>query len=416
MTKPKPSGWPRIRLKCVGVARLVSALLTVASSAQILHAADAATSPPPTPITSSLEYQETDYGIASLGVSLTTRTEPFKKEQAADGKVIRGNLSLGSAANAVSFVWQRDAGKLFLDLNRNQDLTDDPGGVFSAPTKSRSYQSFTKIRLPLHTDQGRCQVLANIDFWDYSQRPGCNLTVRSFWQGKVTLNGKDWQVGVIPAISVEKHGNRSISLDKGELLLRPWGKRNQSFNSYNGSVAVVPSTRKLFLDGHAYQLDWVTSAQNSEVQPVIQFTEQTVELGELRITGKYIQRLVMPGQPYLVILDQPAATVKVPVGNYNQLSVRLEQGGTEAFYESDRHPTGQRVSVDAKKPAELAIGGPLTNSVFVSRTGQDLNMDYRLIGVGGLAYELANQDRSHPPEFAVFKADKKIASGKFEYG
>jgi len=29
---------------------------------------------------------------------------------------------------------------------------------------------------------------------------------------------------------------------------------------------------------------------------------------------------------------------------------------------------------------------------------------------------LANQDRSHPPEFAVFKDNKKIASGKFEFG
>jgi hypothetical protein len=43
-------------------------------------------------------------------------------------------------------------------------------------------------------------------------------------------------------------------------------------------------------------------------------------------------------------------------------------------------------------------------------------MAYQLVGAGGEAYQLANQDRSHPPEFAVFKGDKKIASGKFEFG
>ena len=413
MTKPKPSGWPRIRLKCVGLVRLVSALLTVIVPAQILHAADAATSP--TPVTSSLEYQETEFGIANWPVSFTTQTEPFTKEQPAEGRIVRGSLSLG-ASNAVSFVWQRDAGKFFLDLNRNQDLTDDPAGVFSTPAKSRIYQSFTKIRLPVQTDRGRCQILADIDLWDYSQQPGCNLTVRSFWQGKVTLNGKDWQIGMIPAISYAKRGNRSISFETGHLLLRPWAKRNQSFNNHSGSVAVVPFARKLFMDDHAYQLDWVVGAQNSEVKLAIQFAEQTVELGELRITGKYIQRLVLTGQPYLVILDQPAAMVKVPVGSYNQPTVRLEQGGKEAFYDPNRRPTGRRISVTAKTPADLAIGGPLTNSVSVTRRGQDLSMDYRLIGVGGMAYQLGNQNYSDPPGFAVFKADKKIASGNFEFG
>jgi hypothetical protein len=72
--------------------------------------------------------------------------------------------------------------------------------------------------------------------------------------------------------------------------------------------------------------------------------------------------------------------------------------------------------VNDKTPAVLNVGGPLTNSVIASRHGQDLRLDYRLVGTGGETYQLANQDRSKPPEFAIYKGDKKIASGKFEFG
>ena len=69
-----------------------------------------------------------------------------------------------------------------------------------------------------------------------------------------------------------------------------------------------------------------------------------------------------------------------------------------------------------KAPVVLNVGGPLTNSVTASRHGQDLRLDYRLVGAGGQSYQLANQDRSKPPEFAIYKGEKKIASGAFEFG
>ena len=61
--------------------------------------------------------------------------------------------------------------------------------------------------------------------------------------------------------------------------------------------------------------------------PSLQFTEQSVPLGEVNITGQFIRRLVLTGGPYLVILDQPAGVVKIPTGNYNQPDILLEQNG-----------------------------------------------------------------------------------------
>jgi hypothetical protein len=254
-------------------------------------------------------------------------------------------------------------------------------------------------------------MLADITFYDYASRPYCNLELRSFWQGRVTLQGLDWQAGIIPNLS-----NQSNSFENGQLLLRPWEKRNQPFSADDGSLATVPFSRKLFLDGHAYQLDLAVRPQGGEARPALQFTEQSAALGELKIAGKFIQRLVLSGGPQLVVLDQPAASVQVPTGSYIHPDILLKQNGVEAFCKPGQTQIRWRFSVNDKTPAVLNVGGPLTNSVIVSRHGHDLRLDYRLVGAGGEIYQLANQNRSQPPEFAAYKGDRKIASDKFAYG
>jgi hypothetical protein len=368
---------------------------------------------PENPVSVSLAYQETSHSIINESTFITVQTAPFKKEPAAvAGKVFRGSLTFGdNASNAIPFLWQLDAGKLFLDLNRNQDLSDDPAGAFSArPGRSLNSQTFTNAHLLFNTPAGKCPVLADINFWNYGSRPSCSLALRSFWQGKLTLQGQDWQAGVVPNLS-GKPGAFEIS----RLLLRPWEKQNQPLNTDNGSLDSFPFAQKLFVGGHAYQVSWAPGTQNGEIQPALKFTEQSVALGELKVAGKYIQRLTLPDGPYLVVLDQPADTVKVPVGSYGRPNVRLKQGAAEAFY-TVAQSGGQRMTVNDQTPAVLNAGGPLTNSVTAARRGRNLQLDYRLVGAGGETYQLANQDRSQPPEFAVYKNDKKVASGKFAYG
>jgi hypothetical protein len=156
--------------------------------------------------------------------------------------------------------------------------------------------------------------------YDYGSGPSCSFAVRSFWQGKLTLQGRDWQAGV-----VQFGLNPSGSFENSRLLLRPWEKRNQPFNTADGLLATVPFSQKLFLDGRAWQVACLARSQNGEASPLLQFTEQSTGLGELKITGQFISRLVMPGGPYLVVLDQPAASVQVPVGEYLPPAIAIEQ-------------------------------------------------------------------------------------------
>jgi hypothetical protein len=171
----------------------------------------------------------------------------------------------------------------------------------------------------------------------------------------------------------------------------------------------------VFFGNRAYQLQCTKEPQGDNVKVGLQFTEQTPKLGELKVTGAFVGRAMLEGGPYLVVIDQPQATVKVPVGRYSGAKVCLNRGDVEAYLDGRSTVATGRITVAEKAPAVLRAGGPLTNSVSVSRQGRNLSMNYQLVGVGG-AYQLANQDRAHPPEFTVYQGDKKVAWGKFEFG
>jgi hypothetical protein len=365
-------------------------------------------------LTAHLEYQPVNFTFVNWGVPTVAQSAAFKKEPVfSGGKIIRGTFQFsGNASNWIAFAWDRNAGKLYLDLNRNLDLTDDPAGVFVRQGNfAGNYQSFTGIHLPFETPTGHRQMLVDLTLSDYGAQPGCTAAIRSLWQGKITLQGEDWQVGI-----TENPFERSGSAEASHLLLRRWEARNKPFSAYTDSMEVFPFSRRLFVQSHAYQLDYTNESKGDDTRMKLQFTEQQPALGELKISGDFVQHVILDGGPYLVLIDKPETVVRVPVGSYNQPKVWLKKGGTEAYRNSNPMQQGRRFAIDEKKPALLAAGGPLTNSVTVTRHGQYLNLGYQLIGAGGEGYQLTGQDRTKPPEFAIYKGDRKIASGKFEFG
>jgi hypothetical protein len=364
-------------------------------------------------VSAYLDYQEVSYSFDTWVVPVSPRSSPFKKEPAfAGGKVIRGMfLFAGGGSNEVAFAWSRSTGKLYLDLNRNLELTDDSAGVFSSQGGTTDfYQTFTKIRLPFKTAGGTHPMCVDLNFYDYG-RLNCHAAMRSFWQGKVTLEGQEWQLGLLGTPDDQRS-----SLESGNLLLRPWSERSKPFSLHGGSLEVFTFSRKLFFGNRAYQLQCASEGQGDAAKVRVQFTEQRPSLGELKITGDNVQRVTLEDGPYRVVIDKPEAVVKVPVGSYRSSKVCLRKGDAEAYLDQrTQYSTAGRITVNDTKPAVLTAGGPLTNSVTVSRQGRKLSLNYQLVGAGGV-YQLVNQDRLHPPEFTVCQGETKVASGKFEFG
>ncbi len=120
-------------------------------------------------VTANLDYRELNYSIISWGLQVTPRSSAFKKEPVfSGGEVIRGMLPLGSGtSDEMGFAWDRAAGKLYLDLNRNLDLTDDPAGVFSREGgSSGNFQFYRNIHLPFKTPVGRRSMLVDLNLYD----------------------------------------------------------------------------------------------------------------------------------------------------------------------------------------------------------------------------------------------------------
>jgi hypothetical protein len=402
-----------------GTARAALAMVSVlglafaAAVSVCAQEAPATSSPPGQVVTAYLDYQDAGYSYMNLNLPVVLKSSAFKKEPAfSQGKVVRGALRMGgSSSNEVAFAWDRTARKLYVDLNRNVDLTDDPDGVFiSVGASADSFQIFNGVRLPLKTETGSRQMLVDLSFYDYGSSPNCTAALRSFWHGKVALRGEEWQVGLLTTPTDQR-----VPFEGDSLLLRPWAQRNKPFSLHSGTMEAFPFSRNVFFGNQAYQLQCTNEIQGDSVRVRMQFTEQAPKLGELKIAGEFVERVTLERGPYLVLIDKPGATVKVPVGSYTQTKVCLKKGEAEACLDVNSTAAAGRITVSENKLALLNAGGPLTNSVSVIRRGKNLTMGYRLAGVGGV-YQLVNQDRSHPPEFTIYQGDKKVASGKFEFG
>ncbi len=142
-----------------------------------------------------------------------------------------------------------------------------------------------------------------------------------------------------------------------------------------------------------------------------QTTEQVLSLGELKLEGSHIQRLILRRKDgKKEKFDQPAEIIKLPAGEYRLMESHLKGGYICYSGASDK----DWITITPDKQAVLKVGAPLTKTLDVRRQGRVLQLNYKLLGIGGESY--TNTDRSKPPTFTVYKGDKEIASGKFEFG
>jgi len=359
--------------------------------------------------TADLNYQETDEVLVSRSVGIKLQPAPFPKEPALPGQnVFRGSLLWGPRAEqAMPFIWDKGRGRLLLDLNRNRDLTDDPKGILASASREDN-QSFTNVHLVLPTATGDRSVRLQASFYSYR---GGSMSVYaglcSYWQARLSLRGQEWQFGL-----VENMPDGKAPASPQYLLLRPWAERQRAFHLTSSSPDFCYFTKRVFFGNHAYELDCRYEPGGESPKYKVTLKEQAPRLGELKVTGADLHRLILTAKPAMtVVLDQPAGTMKLPVGSYSLDEIWLRKGEVEAL----RLNAG-RVAVDEQHPATLVAGGPLTNSVEAKSQGQYLQLNYKLLGADGGAYQFPRPDYKHPPEFAVFQGTNRLATGKFQYG
>ncbi|RKY09072.1 MAG: hypothetical protein DRP66_03065 [Planctomycetota bacterium] len=140
--------------------------------------------------------------------------------------------------------------------------------------------------------------------------------------------------------------------------------------------------------------------------------DKKIDQGRLKIVGKGIEHLVLVGKDRKRHeFGTPGDILSLPPGRYYTEQVRLK--GRFSCNTYSRTSTNS-FKIDPNSTTELKIGAPLTQTITVARKGRILQLGYGLCGIGGEKY--TSDSRSKPPKFAVYKGDKKIGGGKFEFG
>jgi 2-amino-4-hydroxy-6-hydroxymethyldihydropteridine diphosphokinase len=193
---------------------------------------------PASAIVAHLQYREVDFAPLCREINVA-RSARFIREPAFVGpQVFRGRFVLDNDTNqSLPFAWDIQERRLYLDLNHNGDLTDDPKGVLTAA--DRDLQLFRSLRLRFGSEGGPYDVLVDAHVFEQGDTARVFLYVRSLWEGAVELGGKKWYLAVIDwpdgrigaTVPMKKIGDR--------MILRPWADHDQPFLWWHATLQHV---------------------------------------------------------------------------------------------------------------------------------------------------------------------------------
>jgi len=416
-----------------------------------------AQSPPPaaTGIIAHLEYREVDFAPVATEISILPGAH-FKKEPVFNGHdVFRGFFCFGTDTNqSIPFAWDDEARKLYVDANRNGDLTDDAPGGYTAADKS--LELFRGVRLEFPSPQGTYQVLVDAHVFGraggQAPKPRVFLYVRSLWDGQVELDGKKWYLAVIDGLNGRIGPAASLTNVSDRMVLRPWEQRQEPFLWWHASLEKIHSLahvklvtfpyryagdaevydafnlpENLFFQNRAYHLDYHTESSNGMANLAVTFNPAQPALGKLHVNGEYLRRVVLDGGMvpggFTAILDsalrngtngESGTDVQVPVGIYpRQIALLQREGHTNVAVGLATNP----IVVAETGTNVFTAGGPLNNSVqMVVPFDYQVSMNYELTNAAGIFFRLVQQKEKAPPGIEMKQGDQLVGQGTFEFG
>ena len=245
------------------------------------------------------------------------------------------------------------------------------------------------------------------------------VPTQPYWRGEATL-GTNLYSFAVPASAVRDARTESrlprLSAPPGAALSVRLGARTEgpvAEGIYgNLSQGQFLSFTRLFLGGRLWTVQVLPAQPGTNSHPSLKLTETAAEYGTLRLSGSNVLELDLEGDQ-AVLLSAPGPTVRLPAGRYSRFKAFLGMAGksVEAATES-----GAGLVVKPGEAVELACGGPLRNTVQATRQGRSLRMDYRLTDAAGRAVQWMKVQPTQPPEAVIYQRERRLATGRFEYG
>ncbi len=346
-------------------------------------------SPKPEPVRYELTLQPTQEVHGGAFTYLENLEVFFTKEPGYVGrKVVRRALPIGpEKQDFIGLAWDREGQKLYLDLNCNLDLTDDPDGVYET-TGSRGVLEANDVRIEVRREEAPVfyRVWLHITGED---RVG--FAARSGWMADLKIDNETYVLAIAD--------NLDGRLDAQDSLVFHTALQA-------GSRGGTPLPEKLFAGGRAFRLALAFGCEDQTTVVKAVLTETEASYGELHLIGEGITLLSLAGT-CAVTLDHPEPLIKLPVGPYTIEFLELEA-------HSHRSYVRETFTIQESVPTSLKMGGPLVRKVTATQQGRLMTLVHELQDGDGRVY--IARERGQEPGFATYRGDQKLASGVFEYG
>ncbi|MCE5187005.1 MAG: hypothetical protein LLF76_12860 [Planctomycetaceae bacterium] len=339
---------------------------------------------------------------AVVKTDISKDSEPFRVEPEVNDKdVWRGTVEVGPEPRkeTLALIWLPSQGRLYLDLNRDGDLTNDSVlEQIDEEHRSEFLQEFPSVPLSLISEKGEYRYRLQPVLIDTGKYHFAYIKVVSGYSGVIELKGKQYHIGIVDHLkgTIEREDNITIS--------------SVSLTDPN-LVCEMDVPENIFVADRLYRLTFEFHKHESGF-PLLQciLTEQDAQFGRLRIECPQLKQLILADDKTLVICDVDQQISDIPVGTYSCRSLVWDNLSPAYVH---------RVNITPDREYRLVAGGPLRSSVDVWRTGNILQMHYLLLGAGDERYnvfEVNGFDYKKRPSVAIYRGHVQVASGKFEYG
>jgi hypothetical protein len=320
-----------------------------------------------------------------------------------NGRVIRRAIPVGPGRDdfvgfAVDFAGRR----LYLDLNQNLDLTDDPEGVYAAsgsvPRVPTTFADFRNVRLAF----SRGGIVRTYVLEPFVCLGGDSflVNIRSTFEGDIALPGA--------TRTIRLQDNLDGRFDERDIFTL--SQANPRAGGRQIPLQPMPLSSNLFIEGRQFKLSVDFKAGTGTPQAAATLEETGPRMGRLELRSLPLSRLILQSGGLTAILDHPDRDVSLPVGSYHLQRAYTE---TPALVGSSNTVL---VYVQEQGTAKLNLGSPFTSSVRVDRRSSYLLLSYILKGAAGEEYAITNPDKNSPPTFVIYRGDRKLAEGSFRFG
>lgn len=344
------------------------------------------------------------------GMGDENREIKFKNAPAntANDNCITGILRLGNVnTNEFPYLYEKKSGLLHIDLNKNYDLGDDSSNTLTRQaTSSESYPTFI-CELPITSNGRTIFEKFNINFY-YSN---LNVILVSGWGGEIELGGHSYKLTIKDNLDniIE---TKNISGSADSFFLQPLDKEGLPVSPYYEYFQCNSFAHDVFVNNTSYRISYKFADEGKSPDLILSAEEIKKEFTEIKILNKDVDRLIFFGDSTAVI-DDISDFVKIPAGNYHSVKLILRRAKTSSFAYSYITNT---FNFTQNQTHVFSYGGKLRSVAEVSQNLDYLLMNYKLESDDGAKYDLYSGGGMIEPGFEIYKNDKLLASGKFQFG